>query len=213
MEKFCIGRWLLLADYFQGLEQGRRARKRKGGRTGGEEEEDKKGREEAPLKYVLALDTDVASLQSPERLVSEWKLDRWAEEGREDEDEVQGGREGAMEKVLRVHGMEGGSKRKNEGDVLAEAYQVLVGKPGSTEDVGQKEKDVLKAGKEKREGKEGEKEDEVLFEAHQVVSGATMLWSLLGLEKFADFLGEMYRTREGRARVREWGFVFPDCRP
>lgn len=161
----------------------------------------------------------MALLQSPERLINEWKLDRWAEEGRKDEDEdrIQGGREGAIEeKVLRVLGVKGGKERRNENAVLAEAHQVLVDKPGRTKDEGGKEDEgrkeeggLLKTGKEGREGKEGEKEDEMLFKSHQIVSRATMLWTLPGLEKFAALLGEMQSTREGgRARVREWGLFF-----
>ena len=48
-----MGRWLLLADYFQGLEQERRARMKKGGRTGEAEGGDERGREEAPYNIFV----------------------------------------------------------------------------------------------------------------------------------------------------------------
>ncbi len=86
MEKFCMGRWLLLADYFQGLEQERRARMRKGGRTGEAEGGDERGRKRHTI-YLLVLDTDVALLQSPERLINAGTLDWGAVDGRTDADE------------------------------------------------------------------------------------------------------------------------------
>ena len=52
------------------------------------------------------------------------------------------------------------------------------------------------------------------MEAHQIVHGAVELWSVAGLESFAEWVGGVYESPAVAAlRVTEWGFVFPECRP
>jgi len=62
MERLCMWRWILTADYFTALQQ--------------EDEE-----EGGPPRLILGIDTDVGLFQPPDRLLSEWKLQHWVDKG------------------------------------------------------------------------------------------------------------------------------------
>ena len=68
MERLCMWRWILMADYFAGLTGGGG-----GGGGGGDRLDD--------LQYIFGIDTDVALFQHPARLLSEWKLEHWTDKG------------------------------------------------------------------------------------------------------------------------------------
>jgi hypothetical protein len=67
MERMCMWRWLLMADWLNHFTRLQRQQHGTGTVT--------------RPRFILGIDTDVGLFQTPSRLVSEWKLQHWEERG------------------------------------------------------------------------------------------------------------------------------------